>query len=133
MFIDTYSTYRKEPILFFPREKGGINTARYIKFGDRIDYTLFDLKQYFENKPCKLLSSYMLPRTQSWLRSFNDFGDLVKYLRLDRVFTDENNNIFDLEKNDGGILYEYYPSYTKRWSETYYKNVKEKLKSIITT
>lgn len=37
--------------------------SRYSIFGNRIDHTLFDLKQYFKGKYCKLISSYKLPKT----------------------------------------------------------------------
>ena len=72
-FIDAYTIYRKNPIMFFPRERGGINTSRYSIFGDRIDHTLFDLKQYFENKESKLIKSFGLPKTKLWLDSLITF------------------------------------------------------------
>lgn len=127
-FIDNYTIYRKNPIIFFPREKGGINTSRYAKFGDRIDHTLFDLKNYFENKEYKLIKSYELPKTKLWLESFDSFEDIVDYMKIDEVFVNEDNEIYDLENNNGEIIKSYYDSYSKIWTKTYYKNVKERIR-----
>ncbi|MEB3012033.1 hypothetical protein VJI77_03370 [Parvimonas sp. D2] len=126
-FVETFITYRKTSILFFPSERKGINTSRYRVFGDRIDYTLFDLKQFFENKECKLKSAYELPKTKKWLESFKNFGEMIEYFQIKGIFTDEDNNIFDLKKNNGDIINDYCNSYNKHWEEIYYKNVKEKI------
>ena len=127
-FIDTFTVSRKNPIIFFPRERGGINTSRYSIFGDRIDHTMFDLKQYFEGKECKLMKSYELPKTKLWLNSFNNFKEMLIDMKIDGIFTNENNDIFDLEKNNGEVIISYCDLYTKNWGENYYKNVKEKIK-----
>lgn len=127
-FIDAYNIYRKNPIMFFPRERGGINTSRYSIFGDRIDHTLFDLKQYFENKECKLIKTYELPKTKLWLDSFNNFQELTTYMNIAGIFTDENNDIYDLEKGNSEIVTSYCDYYNKNWSENYYKNTKEKIR-----
>ena len=128
-FIEEFTIYRETPIIFFPREKGGINTSRYSIFGDRIDHTLFDLKQYFEGKYCKLISSYKLPKTRLWLESFNNFDEMVKYMKIDGIFTNENNEIYNLEKNNDEIIHSYCDTYSKHWKENYYKNVKLKIKN----
>lgn len=101
----------------FPRERGGINTSRYSIFGDRIYHTLFDLKQYFENKECKLNKAYQLPRTKLWLDSFNNFQELITYMKIDGIFTDANNEIYDLEKSNNEITNSYCDYYNKKWSE----------------
>lgn len=128
-FIDTFTIYREVPIIFFPKEQGGINQSRYSGFGDRIDHTLFDLKQYYEKKDCKLSSSYQLKKTQRWIRSFSSFSEMIKWMNVDGIFVDHNNNIFDLEKNDGTIIDHYCKRYHRSWSEHYYKNIKEKIKA----
>lgn len=133
-FIDTFYKYRKIPIIFFPSEKNGINTSRYNKFGDRIDYTLFDLKRYCDGKECKLKSSYELPKTQKWLKSFNyNFEDIIKWMKIDTIFVDNNNNIFDLDKNNKTIISKYYEQYSKKWELNYYENLKVKIDEFIKT
>ena len=132
-FIKAYKKYRKEPIFFFPREKGGINQSRAAFFGDRIDHFLFDLKQYCLGKKSKLESVYQKEETKKWLESFSqvnrrpDFGDLVKWFKIDGIFVNENFEVFDLEKTDGSIIEEYSKTYPRTWSSGYYKNLKKKL------
>ena len=127
-FIESFSLCREFPLIFFPKEYGGINTTRFSKLGDRIDYTIFDLKQYFEGNPCKLGSAYIRPKTQKWLESFNkDFGELIRWFKVDGIFVDNNNCVYDLEKNDGSIITNHKETYEKKWSDNYYKNVKEKV------
>ena len=132
-FINAYKKYRKEPIFFFPREKGGINQSRAAFFGDRIDHFLFDLKQYCSGKHSKLESVYQKEKTKKWLESFNqvnrrpDFGELVKWFRIDGIFVNENLEVFDLERKDGSIIEQYSQTYSRKWSKGYYKNLKKKL------
>ena len=47
--VDAYQEYRKSVIVYFPKEQGGINQARCSMFGDRIDCTLLDIKNYCES------------------------------------------------------------------------------------
>ena len=112
-FIEEFIICREEPIIFFPRERGGINTSRHSVFGDRIDHTLFGLKQYFEGKRCKLMSSYELPRTRLWLELFNDFGEMVEYMKIDGIFTNENNEVYDLGKSNSEIICYHYDTYNR--------------------
>ena len=127
-FVEAFTTYRKIPIIFFPSEMNGINFSRAKTFGDRIDHTLYDLKQYCEKNSGKLKTSYELPKTQSWLQSFNkSFSDIVKWMNIDGIFVDNNNNIYDLEKGNGEIICDYCEKYERSWSSNYYKNVKEKI------
>ena len=109
-FIEAYEQYRKEPIFFFPREQGGINQSRAAVFGDRIDHFLFDLKRYCSGEESKLESAYQKENTKKWLETFNqanhrpDFGELVKWFRIDGIFVNENLEVFDLEKRMGVSL-----------------------------
>jgi len=115
-FIKVYKKYRKEPIFFFPREKGGINQSRAAFFGDRIDHFLFDLKQYCLGEKSKLESVYQKEETKKWLESFSQVNRRP-----------ENLEVFDLEKTDGSIIESYSPAYPKEWSTKYYINLKKKM------
>lgn len=85
--------------------KGGqsINQERYLVFGDRIDYTLYDIKLYFKgDDKCRLKRSYENPETGKFLNSFrkyrhmdNPFLNFVEYMGL-KGFTDEND-VLDLD------------------------------------
>ena len=47
------------------------------------------------------------------------------------MLIDDNDEVFDLEKNEGSVICDYYEKYTRAWSENYYHNVKEKIKPLI--
>ena len=132
-FIEAYEKYREEPIFFFPREQGGINQRRFTIFGDRIDHFLFDLKQYSLGEKSKLESVYQKEETKKWLESFSqvnqrpDFGELVKWFKIDGIFVNENLEVFDLETTSGSIIEGYSPVYPKEWSTDYYTNLKKKM------
>ena len=127
-FIDEYIISRQTPIMFFPKEKGGINTSRYSTFGDRIDYFLFDLKLYCNDEKCKMESTYELPNTKLWINSFNkDFSKIIDWLDIKGVFVTDNYDVLDLEKNDGSIIEEHKDNYSKKWTDSYYQTVKKKI------
>lgn len=127
--VKEYKEYRKTPILYFPSEYNGINSTRARVFGDRPDHTLYDLKMYFEgSKDCRLGSAYKLLLTSEWLGSFKDFSELTEWLGIKGIFTDENNEVFDLEYNDGTIIKGYAEKYDWKWSDAYYENLKKKIK-----
>lgn len=131
-FIESYTQYRKIPVIFFPTEMNGINMARYKIFGDRIDHTLFDLKNRLsqnENnkKNCKLVNAYNQPKTKLWLDEIKSFENYVEWLGLRGIFTNDNYEVFDLELNDGTIITTYANEYSKKWSSQYYNNIKKKI------
>ena len=112
-FIETFIKYREVPIMFFPKERQGINQLRYAIFKDRIDYMIFDLKQYCEGNACKLEAAYSLPKTRKWIESFNyNFEEIMKWLKIDKVFVNSDNQVFDLEKKDGTIIFNYCEYYS---------------------
>lgn len=123
-----YETYRKCPIIFFPEERNGINMTRAIVFGDRIDHTLFDLKNYYTNNEVyKLSSAYKLDKTSKWLKAMGSFENIVDALGLKDIFTNNKYEVFDLEKSDGSIITEYAPTYHYDWTSDYYENLKKKI------
>lgn len=129
--VREYEKYRKMPIFFFPTERGGINTSRASAFGDRIDYTLFDLKKYFEEVKdgnidnCKLANAYRLPETHKWLRKIGSFENLVDWYGIKGIFVDADYNVFDVEKGNGECIYDYALCYGWKWSSDYYGNLKK--------
>ena len=126
--IEDYEKYRKNPIIFFPAEKNGINMLRASVFGDRIDYTLYDIKEYFKgSNVCKLQSAYNLPLTASWLSKYDKFEDLIDEFGLKGVFTNENYEIYDLERYDDSVIEGYEKSSLWKWTEQYYNNLKNKM------
>lgn len=126
-FINTYKETRKLPLIFFPQERFGINTSRAREFGDRIDYTLYDIKRYFNNQETVLDETYKLEKTNEWLRSFEKFEHLIDWLNIFKIFVDEDYNVYDLEYSDGRIINSYKDTYSKEWSNDYYNNLKRKI------
>lgn len=136
-FIDTFKKYRKTPIFFFPREKGGINSLRTTLLEDRIDHTLLDIKMYCEGKrDCILNSAYNLPKTKKWLEFFDcDFKVIVNWMKIKGIFVTDDYEIYDLEKSDDSTLDRLKKSYMhpknrnylSAWSNDYYDNVKKKI------
>lgn len=129
--ISEYARYRKVPIFFFPKEKNGINMLRTSVFGDKIDYTLFDIKKYYENfnnidaHNCKLSSAYKLPKTKKWLQNMGTFENLVDWYGIKGIFVDENYEVYDIEKGNGEHLTDYCEKYSWYWSDVYYDNLKK--------
>lgn len=125
--VQEYEHYRRTPIFFFPQEKNGINMSRASVFGDKIDYTLFDLKRRFDGEECKLYNAYNLPKTSKWMSAVGTFRNLVDIYGIKDVFVNNNYEIYDLEKNDGSIITEYSDEYIWGWSNSYYDNLKKKI------
>ena len=127
--VNAYERYRKTPIFNFPCEQGGINQTRASVFGDKIDWTLQDLKKFYSGGgvDCLLSSAYMRPKTASWLAGMESFEKLVDWYGIKGIFTDETYNVYDLENGttfdnnaDAQVV-------NKEWSFRYYQNLKDKI------
>lgn len=125
--IQEYEHYRRTPIFYFPQEKNGINMSRASVFGDKIDYTLFDLKRRIEGEECKLSNAYNLPKTSEWILKVGTFKNLVDIYGIKGIFVNNDYEVFDLEKADGSIITEYLDEYRWDWSNSYYDNIKKKI------
>ena len=127
--VQAYEMYRKKPIIFFPSEQGGINQTRSKIFCDRIDCTLYDIKNYFgfEADSCKMKNAYKLPNTERWLHEMGDFKGVVNWFGIKGVFVNEDYEVYDIEKGDGSIITNYLDKYLRTWSDSYYNNLKKKI------
>ncbi len=125
--IYEYEKYRRIPIFFFPQEMNGINMSRASVFGDKIDYTLFDLKRKFAGNICRLDEAYNLPKTNAWLKNIGSFEKLVEIYKIKGIFVNENYEVFDLEKGNGSLITDYCDEYSWTWSERYYNQLKSKI------
>lgn len=130
--VADYRICRKKPIFFFPQERGGINQLRYSVFGDRIDHTLFDLKNYFDYKNnfeyknyCRLAKAYDKPKTSEWLEDINDFKQLVEWYDIKGIFVNDKYEVIDIEAGDGKIIDTYKKTYKREWSDDYYDHLKK--------
>ena len=129
--LEDYRKYRSVPIIHFPTEANGINPLRAAVFGDRIDHTLYDLKQYCNGAgDCRLQSAYDLSKTKSWLASFEfNFGEIVKWMKIDGIFVGEDNEVFDLECGDDTFISQYKARYTWEWSDAYYSQLTNRIEN----
>ncbi len=140
-FIETFTKYRKTPVIYFPGENRGINQLRAGLLEDRIDHTLLDIKHYCEGrKGCILQAAYERPKTQKWLIQYkNNFKLLAESMGIVGAFVNENAEVYDLEKSNGEVLKNLKEKYSKprenkyleSWSSAYYNNVKAKIDLII--
>lgn len=128
--VNEFERYRKVPIFFFPQEKNGINMTRAAVFGDRIDYTLFDLKNYFEAKTerereqSRLIRAYKLPKTKQWLDSLGSFEALADWYQIKGVFVNHNYEVYEIENGQNRVITGYLEKFSWSWSNEYYENLK---------
>lgn len=108
--VDKYKEYRRSVIFYFPKHAGGINQTRnfiYQKgevkctFGDRIDCTLLDIKNYCEsirvktNKNIVLIKAYKNDITDKWFKYFDyDFTKIIDFYNIKNIFTNDNYDIY---------------------------------------
>lgn len=123
--IPTYEKYRRFPFFFFPREQGGINMTRTLVFGDKIDYTLLDLKRYYWHQKCLMEAAYERAKTKAWLNAMDSFENLVDWYGIKGVFVDEEYRVINIETGTPFDESRDDPA-EKRWSDTYYRNIKSK-------
>lgn len=128
--VDEYEMYRKVPVFFFPQENNGINQKRASAFGDKMDHTLFDLKNYFDAKTdeernqCKLISAYNQPKTKIWLDAIRSFEKLVDWFGIKGIFVNDSYEVYDIEKGQDQVITDYLDEYSWEWSSDYYNNLK---------
>lgn len=144
--INEYKKLREHLIFYFPPEPNfkGINSQRMKKFNDKIDYLLFDLKKYFNdrtNNNCALYYTYTYcHKTNIWLKSFKNFDEFVEWYKIQDIFVKKINGeykIFDLEiccdesaEQKKGCFIDDHPdacSDDYKW-KNYYNNLKRKVK-----
>lgn len=90
--------------LIWPCHRNSINQRRFWLFNDRVDYTLYDIKNYFEGKTHKI--NYNIKHTKQWLDSFESFGKFIEDMNL-TWFCNEKYEVINIETNE--IITEYMP------------------------
>lgn len=106
-WLSDYKLVRQNLNLHFiwPKHKlPTINTLRYAKYHDRIDLTLFDLKQFFAKKITPLSAAYNNPETSLWLKKFHSsFKQFIDFMQL-HDFVDTNYNVLNIETRQQTII-----------------------------
>lgn len=143
-WLDDYETIRSSKCgnLIWPNriKKGGqsINQERYQQFGDRIDYTLFDIKMYYEDyDQCRMKKSYANPETKAFLDSFkvdgqamSSFENFIEHMGL-TAFTNEKDVLdLDFELDNKKIIskekhkeYSFCARWPAKMEKQYLKNI----------
>ena len=69
--------------LAFPVQKSSINQLRGNLLKDRIDYTLFDIKSFYNHETnLRLQKAYEQEPTRNWLLSFGTFNQFIERMQL---------------------------------------------------
>ncbi|WP_257213222.1 DUF6994 family protein [Mammaliicoccus sciuri] len=84
--------------LAFPVQKNSLNQLRGILLKDRIDYTLFDIKLFYDNAAhLKLQKAYEQETTRKWLKSFGTFNQFIERMQLNYfVYKDPTTFKYDV-------------------------------------
>jgi hypothetical protein len=92
----------------WPKHKAPtINTYRYTKYLDRIDYLLFDLKCYFRGQETPMIAAYQGEETAVWLRQFNrDFNYFIDKMKL-QAFVNDNYDVLDISTGQTEIIQDF--------------------------
>ncbi len=145
IWLEKYNEIRQSiygQLLWPAHKKPTIDSERYKKFNNRLDFTLFDIKNYFHcakkseeqiTEVCKLCPAYLNKKTREWLMSFDSFKDFIDTMRLN-IFVkqvDGEYQVIDLQESDiEKEEYKYIINYQKSYDITtkYIDNLIELIK-----
>lgn len=107
----------RSKLIMWPRHRQSINVRRYQCFRDRIDFTIFDIKQYYQKGESRLVKKDS--DTVKYLDSLKSFERFIDEYNF-RSFVDENYDVKNLA--NGGIItsydeYEYSFDINKKYLE----------------
>lgn len=106
-WLSFYAEFRGNLNLHFiwPQHKlPTINTTRYIIYKDRIDYCLYDLKQYFNGVATPMLNVYQQDLTAKWLSQFNwNFNYFIDQMQL-RFLVNDTGEVLDISRGQQFIV-----------------------------
>lgn len=105
------------------RQHQTINQLRYNVFGDRIDYTLFDIDLFLKEEECRLAKAYV-GHTKDFLKGFGCIKNLAKEMNLED-FLDENGYVKNLDGTTETITREQHKFFlfSSRWGAAKKKKV----------
>ena len=100
---EAYSTIRNKLILW-PKHKQSINQKRYACFRDRIDFTIFDIKQFYESSSTESKLVKRKSPSAEYLMLLGSFEAFIKEYELGK-FVDRKGNVKNL--STGGMITSY--------------------------
>lgn len=104
--IEKYESIRSNVNLHFIWPKHAvptINTLRFSIYRDRIDFLLFDLKQYFSGCDTPMSKVYSSNETRNWLKQFSNFSNFIDKMKLEK-FVNEDYEVYDISKKNTSII-----------------------------
>lgn len=133
-WIEDYKLIRSSLNAHFLWPRNGnntINTVRHRIFNDRIDFTLYEIKLFYENNfdsnNLKMKSAFDNIITKEWLKKFNTFKNLCDMMQL-TIFVDNNYDVIDL--SDLNKTIQNYNSNIRLINKNYLENLKYILQNI---
>ena len=128
-WIDDYALIRGRlsSHMLWPRcGSNTINTVRARVFNDRIDYTLYDIRMFYQHDKsachCQMISVFENPITLQWFSQFKSFEDLAERMHLS-CFLDDNCNVIDM--SDTAKTIQCYGENMRTVDSIYLQNLKQ--------
>lgn len=117
---EAYALIRKKLILW-PKHKQNVNQRRYSCFRDRIDFTIYDIQQFYKNGSIESRLVNKDSTTAKYLRLIGSFKKFIKEYEL-RNFVDKAWNVINL--STGGTIEDYSDyKYSKEINSKYLANL----------
>lgn len=123
--VEAYSCIRNK-IVLWPKHRQNINQRRYAIFRDRIDFTIYDVKRYYEDKlgESKLVVKDFL--SAKFLDDIGSFGDFISEYELSSFIDSKTLMVKNLVTGTAISNYEEY-SFTTNDNKKYIQNLLDTL------
>lgn len=99
-FKDAYSIIRNK-IIIWPKHQQSINQRRYLCFKDRMDFTIFDIDNFYKNGESKLVKKDS--KSALYLEKLGGIEDFIKEYELEK-FVNKDNRVFNLAYSDDTVI-----------------------------
>jgi len=100
---EAYATIRKK-LFLWPKHKQNINQRRYSCFRDRIDFTIFDIREFYKKDSIESRLVKENSPSAKYLRLIGSFKNFIEEYELQN-FVDEKENVKNLSA--GGTIERY--------------------------
>lgn len=121
---DVYITIRNK-IIVWPKHIKSINQRRYQVYRDRIDFTIFDIKMFYENKESNLVVEKS--KSERYLNKLGNFKKFIEEYELQN-FVNKNYEVYNLASNSNKVIKNYQDyEFSEEINKQYLINLVEKL------
>ena len=128
---EAYKIIRSK-IILWPKHRQSINQRRYACYRDRIDFTLFDISQFYSSNlnPDKRSSRLVREGSDSarYLNEIGDFKSFIKEYELENFIKEGTIEVYNLSRKDGKtIISDEKYAFSDDINKTYLNNLINKL------